>query len=96
MNWVLIANTGYNPIADYYTLGVTLVSLLIIIVALRGIIRGRPRKKEMDLERLIHEMKKIQLSKDGMYIDIDIHWWDDIFEIVRMAWKASKEDESDV
>ncbi|MBA7697049.1 hypothetical protein ES703_105707 [subsurface metagenome] len=45
MNWVLIANTGYNPVADYYTLGVTLVSLLIIIVALRGIIRGSGKKE---------------------------------------------------
>lgn len=48
MSWVLIANTGPSQIGDYYTLGVTLFSLLIIIVALRGIIRGLPREEEAD------------------------------------------------
>lgn len=45
MNYILIANTTVSTV-DYYGLGVTLIAILIIIVGLRGIIRGS-RKKEM-------------------------------------------------
>ena len=46
-SWILIANTGPTSITNYYTLGVTLIAILTIIVGLIGIIRGS-RKKETD------------------------------------------------
>lgn len=44
----------------------------------------------MELEKLFDEMKKIMRSKNGM--NIPLHWWKAIFDIVEMAWEAAEKD----